>query len=419
MYTIALFGKKATLKDFIIKKLIENQNFIPLCSECVLGEGSVFKVVSAPDFFDGDCWYPDQYVIDCMALCLPGPHLLILVIDSDNARQDQVIRQINVLRSAFGNHVTEHLVVTLPDIESYLSLNHLEKRFNVVIATTNEKLSDECITWCKNRKPFHYDFRNYSQEVVKRRREVLVKTRTCDVPLGDDRKSGGEAMAPPTRPQTEPAPERPMDQRSESDNTFSIIVLGRTGTGKSASANTILNAANSDTEFTQHFKSEFSSVPVTTKCSVVVLKEFGTLVRVVDTPDFLHEELRDEQEQLKECRKYCGPMGRYVVLLVIKPSRFTEGDIGMLEILETKLGSGIRKNTILLLTFGEQLEEDPKKYISRNANLKKLYEQCDKRFHVFRNKSRNTQQVVELFRKIPNYQKIFPKLAEKGQCIIC
>lgn len=201
------------------------------------------------------------------------------------------------------------------------------------------------------------------------------------------------------------------------DNIFNIVMLGLTGTGKSASANTILAAGNSQRNSKKHFISMSHSLPVTTQCEVKIVKKLcGTQVRVVDTPDFLNDQLCNSQAQVEECKRYCQP-GRCVVLLVLQLGRFTDVERGILEKLEKKLDWKIRERTIVLLTHREDLKGSLKSYIDVNDGLKSIVEMCVNRLHLFNNSSNDTKQVIELIKKIPNYENFFPKFTEKNCCV--
>uniref|UniRef100_A0A3Q0SB26 Zgc:172131 n=1 Tax=Amphilophus citrinellus TaxID=61819 RepID=A0A3Q0SB26_AMPCI len=165
--------------------------------------------------------------------------------------------------------------------------------------------------------------------------------------------------------------------KTPEDGAFSIILLGQTGTGKSASANTILSAGKHQWDKGQAFESKPSSMPVTTKCKEKIVSISGTTVRVVDTPDFFYEDEPIDEAQVEECKKYCQE-GRCVVLLVIQLGRFTDGEKGILEKLEDKLGWKIRKNTIVLFTHGEDLTGTVETFI---GDIKKLDQRL--KLHIF------------------------------------
>lgn len=203
------------------------------------------------------------------------------------------------------------------------------------------------------------------------------------------------------------------------DNPFSIILLGLTGTGKSASANTILAAGHSKQDSSHFFVSVPSSVPVTKQCDVKFMKKpFGVLVRVVDTPDFFDEQLRNRQTQVDDCRRYCQP-GQCVVLLVLQLGRFTHAERGILERLETIMGWNIRESTIVMLTHGEDLNGSLNQLIYSNEALRNIIEMCGGRCHLFSNNSKDTKQVIELIKKIPNYKLHFPQFPKKSNRLFC
>lgn len=212
----------------------------------------------------------------------------------------------------------------------------------------------------------------------------------------------------------------PGDSASEvSDDIFNIVLLGLTGTGKSASANTILAAGNSRQDSRQQFKSESNSMPVTKQCEVRIMeKPFGRPVRVVDTPDFLHDELRNSQTEIEKCKKYCQP-GQCVVLLVLQLGRITDREKGILKKMEDKLGLEIRESTFVLLTHGDDHKGNLLAYIDAQNDLKSIVEQCGGRYHLFNNSSTKSKQVTELIKKIQSFNNVFPDFGKKNTPECC
>ncbi|XP_049416037.1 GTPase IMAP family member 8-like [Epinephelus fuscoguttatus] len=400
--TIALFGKKVPLKNSIGKMILTNRPnaFATTSNSFVMETNDSFKIISVPDFFDEECQHPDQLIIDFMALSHPGPDLFILAIDSENTKEDKVVAQIKNLKATFGDNITANLVIMLPDAKSLSSLRQLEQKFNTQLAVASENLASECKKWCSDHKSFQYNYENYSEDVVLRRMTALENISFDGHPVYHHGTAGDSAC-------------------EDSDNIFNIVLLGLTGTGKSASANTILTADQSRGDPIQLFKSVPSPMMVTTQCEVrIVEKPFERKVRLVDTPDFFHDQIRNPQAQVDECKKYCKP-GQCVVLLVLQLGRFTHLERGILEKLEKKLGWEIRESTIVLLTHGDDLKGSLEKFINAHDRLKSVVELCGDRCHLFNNNSKNTKQVTELIKKIPDYKDLFPKFAKKQSRSCC
>lgn len=150
----------------------KNDTFTKRSQDLVIAGTHSLKIIITPNFFDEEATYPDQQLIDIMAMCHPGPNLFILVIDSENTQQDKVMDQVRKLQDMFGEGVTAHLVIILPDIESFMALDNLKELFTVWLASS-ENMARECRKLCCGSQPFQLDYKNYSQQVVVRRKATL------------------------------------------------------------------------------------------------------------------------------------------------------------------------------------------------------------------------------------------------------
>lgn len=176
-----------------------------------------------------------------------------------------------------------------------------------------------------------------------------------------------------------------------------LVLLGLSGTGKSASGNTILGR--------EQFLSKPSAKAVTTKCQVAETKINGALVRVIDTPDIFNEDLSIsvKKKQVKQCKELCHSE-HCVFLLVIQVGRFTDGERDILTKIEREFGSRAQQHTILLFTCGEELQradmnlEDFLQSCPRE--LKQIVEMCEYRCVLFDNKSPIPQQMEKLMQKV-------------------
>ncbi|RXN20789.1 GTPase IMAP family member 8-like protein [Labeo rohita] len=82
--------------------------------------------------------------------------------------------------------------------------------------------------------------------------------------------------------------------------------------------------------------------------------------------------------------------------------RFTEHEQQIPQIIEVMFGQEVIKYSIILFTYGEQLEgRTMEKIIEENSRLRDLVQQCGGRYQVFSNKDENNRkQVNELLQKI-------------------
>ncbi|KAI4897461.1 hypothetical protein NFI96_002644, partial [Prochilodus magdalenae] len=174
-----------------------------------------------------------------------------------------------------------------------------------------------------------------------------------------------------------------------------LVLLGRTGCGKSAARNTILGREES---------SQAGASTVRQQSESRQGEVAGRQVTVVDTTDWFCpglslEELRQDVEL---CVRLSAP-GPHAFLLVIPVKQSTGEERGMLEKMEEIFGERCWRNTMILFTVTDEVQEkNIEEFIqSGNQEIQRLVEKCGTRFHCLNIKeSGDGSQTSELLEKI-------------------
>lgn len=388
MMTVVLLGKRSNNKCLVGNTIFQKDHFRServRCEKIVDNVGGEkVCIINTPDlFYKPSSSDPEADRMDELKPSYAGPRVFLLVLQ-DSMVLPEEMEMFTEVKKKLGQKMVEQAIVLV---------NGDKKESSDTMGTplSFKKDHDIILNECGNRLCV-YSKHMKNNELIKElmKHKEIMKNQTSETTRGS---SSGMHVSKVTQ-----TPKKTGGYKEDQPKPLTIVLLGQTGCGKSATGNTILKK--------HHFESHASSVLVTKKCQMAEETVYDVRIRVIDTPDFFNEDLKNQEEQIKKCKELAQP-GPDVYLLVMQLGRFTEGEREVLPHLKREFGEDVTLKTVILFTGKEKLKNRTlTDYINgSDKELQELIKTCHSRCCAFNNNNdKSSHQVKKLLGLISDMQ---------------
>ncbi|XP_015255007.1 PREDICTED: GTPase IMAP family member 7-like, partial [Cyprinodon variegatus] len=187
---------------------------------------------------------------------------------------------------------------------------------------------------------------------------------------------------------------QPNNDNNESNSTAvpndlerRIVILGKTGSGKSSLANTLFGKDvckpnHTPESGTQHCQAEKGTVN-------------GKSIKLIDTPGFFDTVRSDKEmkDEILKCFIESAP-GPHVFIIVLRVDKYTQQEKEIINKMTEYFSEDALKFTTVLFTYGDQLPKGTtiEEFVSKSKDLDELVKTCGGRCNVIDNRYWKTPQ---------------------------